>query len=80
MWCSIRYRDPAPTRDICAYNSRQATKVGDPEKDVYDQPAALREHGKLLLPLDQSLASFRHALLKPDLFLAFTQPCCSPIH
>ena len=47
MWCSIRYRDPAPTRDICAYNSRQATKVGDPEKDVYDQPAALREHGKL---------------------------------
>ena len=51
---------------------RQAAKVGDPEKDVYDQPAAPREHGKLLLPLDQSLASFRHTLLKPDLFLAFT--------
>ena len=47
MWCSIRFRHPLRETYAPVIRQRRAAKTGDLEKVLYDQPAALREHGKL---------------------------------
>ena len=69
MWCSIRYRHPLPTRDICAYNSsKTGCKIGRSWEGCLWSTCRSQGARKSVLPLDQSLTSVRHTLRKHDLF------------
>ena len=69
MWCSIRYWYSLLTQNICSRNSSKTScKVRRSWKGYINSTCHSQKARKALLPLDQSLTSYRLTLWKLNLF------------